>query len=93
MTFTESLDEFFNADDFAETAVSGGNTVYGIFENAYSEDLSSQGSLPIFTCKTSGAELFSVNDILVVGGNQYYLRVKKPDGQGVTVLILEKFIA
>jgi hypothetical protein len=92
VTFTEPLNEFFSTDDFAETAVSGATTVYGIFENAYSEDLSSQGTLPIFTCTTTNANLFSVNDILTVSGTNYYLRVKKPDGAGVTVLVLEKVL-
>ena len=92
MTFSENLDEYFDTSDFAVAAVSGAVTVYGIFENAYSEDLASQGTLPIMTCKTSDADLFAINNLLSIEGHTYYLRIKKDDGTGVTTMVLERTI-
>tara|TARA_Y100000310_G_C20521202_1_gene733773 strand:+ start:716 stop:1003 length:288 start_codon:yes stop_codon:yes gene_type:complete len=93
MAFTESLSTFFRTNDFAVSATFSEDesdvTVNGVFENVYSEDLSVRGSLPTFVCVESDVESVSIDGSLTVDGTAYTVRNKKPDGTGVTTLVLE----
>tara|TARA_R110000824_G_scaffold82382_6_gene206495 strand:- start:2274 stop:2567 length:294 start_codon:yes stop_codon:yes gene_type:complete len=95
MAFIETLSQYFRVDDFGIVATftpSGGSltSVNGIFENIYSEDLSVTGTVPTFACVESDVSSLAVDDVLTVDSSIYYVRTKKPDGTGATLLVLEK---
>ena len=81
--------EFFNTSEFATSMTHAGGTVVGIFDNVYSEDLSVAASLPMFECRTSDVSALAVGTAVTVNSTSYTIANKKPDGSGVTQLILE----
>jgi hypothetical protein len=91
---------FFEADDFAVTASytpSGGvaANVNGIFDNEHVE-VDAGGSVtvslqqPLFTCQTSDVSSAAEGDAITISGTDYTVRDVRPDGTGVTVLVLEE---
>lgn len=99
MAQTEDLSQFFQTDDFAVTGTftpAGGSeaTVYGIFDNLSSDDLRVSTSLPIFQCATADVAPLLVDAVLTLSGSfadgDYFVRVKRPDGTGISELTLEK---
>lgn len=99
MVFSEDLTQFFRTADFAVTGVftpSGGSatTVYGIFDNVFSEDLQVAGSLPVFECAAADVATMAVDDLLTITGSaaddDYFVRTMRPDGTGVMALTLER---
>ena len=96
MAFTEDLSQYFNTEDFGVVAsFTSGATTYtanGIFENVYSEDLSVNGTVPTFACVESDVSALAVDATCSINSTTYYVRIKKPDGTGATLLVLEKSI-
>lgn len=96
MAFTEPISQYFRTEDFGvEASFIVGATTYlvkGIFENIYSEDLSASGSIPTFTCATADVANLVKDAVITIESINYYLRVPKPDGTGVSTLVLEKVI-
>lgn len=70
-------------------------TVKGIFDNDYIE-VDTGGNVgfamlqPRFMCKTADVSTVTEDATLVTGGVTYKIKVVKPDGTGMTELILEK---
>jgi len=91
---------FVGTDDFGVSAsytpVGGSaTTISGLFDKEYIA-VDSGGSVPVamqqpmFTCLTSSVSSAQENDTLVISSVTYKVRVVQPDGQGMTVLILEE---
>lgn len=64
-------------------------SVWGIFENAYAEDLNIAGTRPQLRCRTTDVSTAIVGTAVVVNELSYLVRGVQPDGTGMTVLILE----
>jgi len=94
------LDAFFGSDAFAQTAVytrSGYPSVQipVIFDSGYSitQEIGEPGigvPSPQAMCKTADVGNASRGDTLVVNGTTYYVQEVRPDGTGVTTLILSR---
>lgn len=99
MAFLEDFTPFFNTDDFAVSAVftprGGGNSsnIKGIFDKEFLS-VGEQGEIdvastdPVFMCKTSDVTNARAGT-LVIGSTTYNIVIDKPDGTGVTMLVLE----
>jgi hypothetical protein len=75
--------------DFAITARIGVNEVAGILSQAYVESGFVESSAPIFTCKTLDIDGVVHGNTVTTGEDNYKIRGIKPDGTGMTTLILE----
>lgn len=96
MAMTEDLSVFFNAAEFADTAILAGVTVTGILDSGY-EDASLAGfgvagSSPRFTLAAASVPAKPEGLILVVtsgpGAGSYKVGNAYPDGTGLTTLHL-----
>jgi microcystin-dependent protein len=67
----------------------GGAAVWGIFGNAYAEDLEIAGTRPQLRCRTSDVTTAGYGTSVVVATESYLVRGIQPDGTGMTTLILE----
>lgn len=69
--------------------------VTGIFDNEYFA-VDAGGSVPVamqqptFLCRTADIASVAQNDILTISGLTYRIRNIQPDGQGMTMLMLEE---
>jgi hypothetical protein len=95
VAFTEDLDPFFNVDEFAELATCADvSTIAVIFDRAHIEVLGLGGGVggtePMALAKASdvAAKSLTRNSTLVVRGVTYYVTDLRPDGTGLTVLVL-----
>jgi len=85
---------FFNADEFGVVAVINGSNVNGYFDNDYLTALDVGGTSPAFECATS--DLAAVTPAVVRGtaitidSVSYIVEEIKPDGTGMTVLVLSE---
>lgn len=79
-------------DGFSDSAVYGGATIYGIFLNEYTElDAVGVGSSsPAFICPEALVPGAKKGTSISVNGTAYVIQVPKPDGAGLTTLILKK---
>ena len=98
----ESADDrsyFYAVDDFGVAATytpAGGSasSVSGIFDNDFVE-VETGGSVSFaqqqatFMCRTADVSAAAEGDSLVIGGENYIIRIVQPDGTGMTNLILE----
>lgn len=73
----------------ATADLGGGVTVAGMFSNAYAEafDLVG-GSAPAFKGPSAGLDGLTRGSTLSIGGVNYAVAVKQPNGRGETLLIL-----
>lgn len=89
--FTEDLSTFFV--EFGSDATLGGEPVRGVFDNAYA--LGNVGAVgmaseqPMFTVPTSSITGDPVGQSLVIGSQMYAVVEHRPDGTGISVLVLE----
>lgn len=91
---------FFDTDAFAQTAVYTrlgyvGIQIPVIFDTEYSvvQEIGELGMgvpAPQALCKTVDVENASRGDTLAVGGTTYYVHEVRPDGTGITTLILSR---
>lgn len=88
MAFAESFAPYFA--DFGVDATLAGAPVRGIFDNGYSEAFAGMvaGSGPVFHLPSSVA--VTRGNSLVIGAATYSVVGIEPDGQGLTILRLEK---
>lgn len=92
MAFVEDLAPYFA--DFGEAATLGGQAVRGIFDNAH--EAAAVGALgmaatqPAFTMPTASVPATPVGAALVVRGTTYTVVEHRPDGTGVSDLLLEE---
>lgn len=83
--------------DFGESIKLGQAHAYtgsitGIFDREYIEAGDMQGYHPVLTCVTADVTNVSVDSYVtrVADGVEYIVRVKEPDGTGMTQLILSR---
>jgi hypothetical protein len=89
------LSPFFNTDEFADDANLAGGPVRGIFDSAYvsaGEGLGMASTAPAFTLPTAAVPASAVGRLLVVRGVSYAVAEHKPDGTGVSLLLLERAV-
>ena len=89
MSFNEDHSEFFDASEFADKANIAGALVNGILAREFNEDLGVEGTSILFTCATAEVINVAFGDALVVNGTTYKVIQKRPDGTGMTDLMLE----
>lgn len=99
MAFAENFDDFFDVDDFAVQAQLTKQGVFvrsitGIFINDFEFQntevrIGTGGAQPEFHCKTGDLLGVTRGHGLDVDGAAYTIQDIRPDGTGVSVLILE----
>lgn len=100
LDFAADLATMFSTSEFAQLATYtrqgyASAQIPVIFEKEYlvSEGVEGQGVgtfAPVATCKTADVPNAAEGDRLNPDGTNYYVLVAKPDGTGITVLILSK---
>jgi len=89
--FTENTAAFFA--DFGQTAQVNGLDVRGIFDAAYSlgavGPFGMSGTQPALTLASADVPNAPEGKAVVVSGNTYTIATAKPDGTGITQLLLE----
>lgn len=92
MAFTEDLTPFFGTGDFGTAAVfahgTATSTANVIFDAAYADPLGIEGSRPKAHGRTVDFPGVAHGDKLVLGTSTYDIREVRPDGSGVTTLVL-----
>lgn len=92
--FASDLSEMFSDDDHGVSAVFGGDTIYGILDNAY-EDVLAGGTVPFamtyphFSCRTADVPAVSNGSTITINSIAYTVRNVEPDSTGMTLLVLE----
>ena len=82
-------------DEFgASVSTLDGVDIQGIYDAEYFEvdvggDVGSESTQPGFVCRTSDLPADPRDLVLVVDGDSYTVITPKPDGTGVTALVLE----
>jgi hypothetical protein len=86
--FTEDLDAFLSADDFAIAAtLQGGGTVNVIFDRAVLNDLGIAGTSPQALAKASAVSTANVGQTLTISGTAYTIMRRDPMDDGAFVLL------
>lgn len=88
--FTEDVSAYFNTDEFAVDATVGGVALRGIFDSAYAEALSMEGSGPVLRFATADKSNAAQGDAVVIGAASYTVAAVEPDGTGITLLRLQE---
>jgi len=86
----DDLNVFFDADEFGIEAVIGEATIEGILDDEYIEDLDIAGTRPVLICRTSDVAAVAQGASVTIGTVSYKVVVARPDGTGVTRLVLEE---
>jgi len=86
---TEDFDIFLNADEFATTGTVGTTSIVGILDRDFAEVNGVEGYAPTLLCKESDTSSIYIGSQLEVAGQSYKVMAKRPDGTGMTTLILE----
>lgn len=69
----------------------GAATVWGIFGAGFAEDQGMEGTSPSLTCRTSDvAAAVRGTAVIVPGVGNFKVVTPRPDGTGITRIILEK---
>lgn len=71
------------------TATIAGVVIDGVFDAGYRDTLGIANSSPTFRCAAADVADIASNTTVTIAGTAYRLRAKEPDGQGLTVLVLE----
>jgi hypothetical protein len=85
----EHLDAYF-ADFAIAATLPSSAVVRGLFDNGSGEALGMLGSEPRFTGKTIELTGLTYGASLSIGGTAYTVRENRPDGTGLTTLVLER---
>ena len=88
MSFAETLPNFFA--DFGTVATIGAASVTGIFDVPTAEAFGMLGTDPTFTCAAADVSAVSAGQALTINSVGYTVTAVKPDGTGLTVLVLDK---
>lgn len=88
--FTEDLSVFFNTSHFGESFTFGAVTFDGVWMEDYEDASGIQGSMPAILATTASVASVAIAASGTHGATTYKVRVKKPDGTGLTVLQLEE---
>ncbi len=88
---TENLSIFTNPSGLGDSATVGAGTINGIFERQYVEVKNVDGYFPTFLVSDTDAATVTKNSTeLVIATVTYKAVSKRPEGTGMTLLILEK---
>lgn len=88
MSLVENLAAYMT--DFGVDATIGAATVRGIFDDAYADPLNFAGSAPALTVASAEVSGVAQDAAVVVNGVNYTVASIKPDGTGVTLLVLQE---
>ncbi|MEM9302503.1 MAG: hypothetical protein AAGE01_10355 [Pseudomonadota bacterium] len=91
MAFTEDLSLFFDETEFAVSATFEGGTVLGNFTDLYLEAFEDEGvstSTPEFECVETDVPN-PIGKNLTIGTEIYLIEESRPDGEGITTLVLQ----
>ncbi len=88
MDVTRDLSAFFV--DFGVNATVGGAAVRGIFDDAYADPLDFAGSTQSLLCASADVATAAQGTPVVVNGVSYTVGNPKPDGPGLTRLVLQE---
>lgn len=90
MAFAENLTEFMDTQTgFAEDVVIGGTTGVGIFDAEWADALNMSAPRPMLMIVDSGFPDIDIEDTATIRGADYTVVEIRPDGQGMSMLILE----
>jgi hypothetical protein len=91
MNFAEDASLFFT--DFAQTVTIGTGTVSAIFQDAYElgmvGPIGMSAAQPMMMLSTSDVPADPVGESVVVGTSTYTVAEHRPDGTGISTLMLE----
>ncbi len=88
----DDLDAMLDLEEFAVEAVCVGGTINAVFDDAYDEVFGVHGSAPALWARTSETARVSLaaGQAVSIEGENYIVSALKPDGGGLTVVILEE---
>lgn len=93
MAWVEDLSPFFDTATFAITATIAGQPVDGIFDNASVLSEGYDGVMetvrPVFICRSSDVASVPHGASATINSVSYKVRGTRPDGAGMTLIILE----
>lgn len=93
MAWVEDLSPFLDTDTFAVTATIAGQPVVGIFDNASVLSEGYDGVMetvrPVFVCQSADVDSVLYGAAATINSVQYKVRGTRPDGTGMTLIILE----
>lgn len=95
IALADDLSLIFDIEDFAVSAIYGGSTITGIFDNE-TVPMDAGGTAqvhqeqPRFTCRTTDVSSVASGDTITINAITYNIVAWIHDGTGVTVLQLEK---
>lgn len=87
MAFAENRAAFFA--DFGVDALIGGASVRGLFSAPYAESFGMGGTAPVFEAETARVANVARGAVITIAGTNYHVAEIRPDGTGMTALILE----
>jgi hypothetical protein len=73
-----------------DAATLNGAAITGKFDNAYTDPLGFSGSSPALTCASADVSAAAQGMAVVVDAVNYTIAAIKPDGTGMTVLVLQE---
>ncbi len=86
----ENLSIFFNPNGLGDTALYGSAPINGMFERQFVEISNAEGYYPTFSCSTADVAQVPKGATLIIAGTNYTVKSKRPDGTGLTLIILEE---
>lgn len=96
MAFTENLNQFFDTDDFAVSAVINTNpsrTINVIFETPTEEteiyNTAIESNAPFLQCKTSDLSGVSRTNTVAIAGTVYKIGLIRHSGSGTSLVFLK----
>lgn len=88
---SENMTDFFNPDEVGNQATVGASTINGFFSREYAELNGVEGYYPIFIVTDADADTVTLNSTTITLQAVNYLAIsKRPDGTGLTTLLLQK---
>ena len=88
--FAEDLSVYTDPAGTGDTAVVEGSDMYGIFERQYVEVANVEGYYPTFLVDSADADMLTKKETsIVLQDVEYYAVSKRPDGTGMTLIVLE----
>ncbi len=91
MPFTESMADFINPDTPGYVLATIGNaSVDALFDDAYADQLNFASSAPALTVASTDVSSVAQDVAVVVNSVNYTVASIKPDGTGMTLLMLQE---
>lgn len=77
-------------DDFGVEVVVNGKTFIAILDNEWEDSNGMSVQVPVLTARTIDFENEDRGDTVSIGNTDYTIAEQRPDGQGITYVILQK---